>query len=428
MTTAVTCIVFALCLVIGMPIAFVIGISAVAGLLSLPTWPPLLVVAQRMFTGIDNFVLLAIPFFMLAGQLMNKAGITSGLVKFSDVLVGHIRGGLAHVNIVASIFFAGITGIAVADTAALGSILIPAMVEQGYDEDFSAAVTAASSIIGPIIPPSIVMVLYAVTAGVSITGMFLAGFIPGVLIGLGLMAVSYVLAIKRDYPRREQPVTWRQFWTSLKEAFLILLMPIIILGGILSGIFTPTEAAAIGVAYGLVVGFFVTKRLSIKDLPEMLLSSAIHTGVILLIVSTAAVFSWLMATEKLPQQIANIIMSVSSNRYVVLAMINIFLLFVGCFMDQAASLIILVPILLPIAKHLDIHPIQFGIIVVTNLCIGLATPPVGNCLFVACSIADISLERISKAIWPLILVEIVVLFLITYVPAFSLSIPRVFGF
>jgi tripartite ATP-independent transporter DctM subunit len=205
-------------------------------------------------------------------------------------------------------------------------------------------------------------------------------------------------------------------------------MPIIILGGILSGIFTPTEAAAIGVAYGLVVGFFVTKRLSIKDLPEMLLSSAIHTGVILLIVSTAAVFSWLMATEKLPQQIANIIMSVSSNRYVVLAMINIFLLFVGCFMDQAASLIILVPILLPIAKHLDIHPIQFGIIVVTNLCIGLATPPVGNCLFVACSIADISLERISKAIWPLILVEIVVLFLITYVPAFSLSIPRLFGF
>lgn len=414
-------------LVAGMPIAFVLGVTAAV---ALQFWGrvPMVVIAQRMFTGIDQFPLMAIPFFILAGEMMNTGGITRGLLRFSDALVGHITGGLAHVNIVASVFFAGITGSAVADTSALGSILIPAMVEEGYDVDFSAAVTAASSVIGPIIPPSIPAVIYAVTAGISIGGLFLSGFAPGVLFGVGMMIVAYFISKKRGYPRRETPITFMQFLDTLKRALLALVMPMIILGGVLTGIFTPTEAAAVAVAYGLFVGLFVTQELKLEHLPGIMVRAGLTTSMILLVVACASILSWVLSTQKIPTQIAAFFLSLTTNPLVMLFIVNIFLLFVGCVMDTSAAIIILTPILAPMMESLGIHPLHFGCIMVVNLCIGLATPPVGLCLFVACGISRISLEDITREIWPFVAVEILVLSIITYFPAVPMFLPKVMGF
>jgi tripartite ATP-independent transporter DctM subunit len=419
-------ITFIATLVAGMPVAFVLGISAAV---ALAVWgrTPMLVIAQRMFTGIDQFPLMAIPFFILAGEMMNTGGITRGLLRFSDALVGHIRGGLAQVNIVASMLFAGITGAAVADTSALGSILIPAMIEEGYDVDFSAAVTAASSVVGPIIPPSIPAVIYAVTAGISIGGLFLAGFAPGILFGLGMMLVAYFISKKRGYPRRETPITLRQFLDTFKRAVLALVMPLIILGGVLSGVFTPTEAAAIAVAYGLVVGLFITRELKLKDLPGIMIRAGLTTSMILLVVACASILSWVLSTQKIPAQIAAFFLSLTTNPLLMLFIVNIFLLMVGCVMDTSAAIIILVPILAPMMESLGIHPLHFGCIMVVNLCIGLATPPVGLCLFVACGISKIGLEDITREIWPFIAVEILVLFIITYFPAIPMFLPKMMG-
>jgi tripartite ATP-independent transporter DctM subunit len=384
---------------------------------------------QRMFTGLDSFPLMAIPFFMLAGELMMTGGILRGLFRFSDALVGHIQGGLGHVNVVSSMFFAGITGSAVADTAALGPMEIGMMTEAGYDVDYSAAITAASATVGPIIPPSIPMVIYAVAAGnVSIAGLFLSGAIPGVLIGIGLMIFNYITALKRNYPRRRTPIGLIEFLLIFVRAISVLMMPIIIMGGILSGVFTPTEAAAIAVGYAFLVGFFVIRELKFKGLLQALQRAGITTGVVLFVVATANIFSWILATQQVPQLVASFLLSITDNPLVFLLLVNIFLLFVGCFMDTAAALIILVPIFAPIASELGIHPLHFGVVFSLNLIIGLATPPVGLCLFVVCGISKISLERVSKAIWPFILIEIGVLFLITYVPAIPMALPKLFGY
>ncbi|NWF91845.1 MAG: TRAP transporter large permease [Syntrophaceae bacterium] len=428
MVLTVILVVFAICIVLSVPIAFSLGISAFTSLLS---WGriPLKLVVQRMFTGVDSFPLMAIPFFMLAGELMNTGGILRGLFRFSDALVGHIRGGLGHVNVVASMFFAGITGSAVADTAALGPMEIGMMKEAGYDVDYSAAITAASATVGPIIPPSIPMVIYAVAAGnVSIAGLFLSGAIPGILIGIGLMAYNYITSLRRNYPRRTTPIGLRGFILIFMRAIPVLMMPIIILGGILSGIFTPTEASAIAVGYAFLVGFFVIRQLDLKGLFQALLRAGISTGVVLFVVATANIFSWILATQQVPQLVSGFLLSISDNPLVFLLLVNIFLLFVGCFMDTAAALIILVPIFAPIASQLGIHPLHFGLIFSLNLIIGLATPPVGLCLFVVCGIGKISLERVSKAIWPFILIEVGVLFLVTYVPAIPMALPKLFGY
>lgn len=418
---------FIFLLSVGTPIAFCIGISALAGLIQLGDIP-LLLIPHMMFQGTDSFPLLAVPFFVLAGGLMNAGGITRRLVNFANLLVGHVRSGLALVNVVASMFFAGVTGAAVADTSAIGSVLIPAMREEGYDLDFSAAITAASSTMGPIIPPSIPMIIYGVSAEQSIGALFLAGIIPGLLIGLALMAVAYFSnsqPLGRSAPRGEA-TTWRSLLLGVKDALLALFMPAFILGGILAGIFTPTEAAAVSVLYAFCVGRFVYNELSWRQLPALVQESLVVTAVIMFIIANAAIFGWLVAALQLPQKVIGLFTVSISSPWLILILINVFLLLVGTFMETTASLIILTPVLLPLAKQIGLDPIHFGAIMVLNLVIGLTTPPLGVCLFVSSGIAGISLERISRAMIPFLLAAIVVLLLVTYIPSLSMWIPQLY--
>jgi tripartite ATP-independent transporter DctM subunit len=374
------------------------------------------------------FTLMAMPFFILAGDIMNKTGITQKLVKFSNVLVGHLQGGLAHANIVASVFFAGLTGAAVSDTAAIGSMLIPAMVEEGYDKDFSAAVTASSSIIGPTIPPSNIMVIYGAFMQVSIAGLFLAGILPGILVAVALMILTARISKKRGYPVGQRRATLKEMILAFKEAFVALLMPIIILGGILSGVFTPTEAAAVAVAYALFVGFVVYRSITVRDLVPIFIKMARTTGVVFLVIAAASILGWVLTMEQIPEKVANLMLGISTNKWVVMGMILLLLLFVGMFMDIAAALIILGPILHPLAVKMGFHPLHFGIIMVLSLNIALMTPPVGACLFVACGISRLTIEQLSREIFPFILVVVSVLILITVFPGIPLFLPRLMGY
>ncbi len=418
---------FATSVVIGIPIAFALGIAAWASMLTSGE-VPLYLIPQRMFTGVDSFILMAIPFFMLAGELMGSTGILDRLLKFADALVGHVRGGLAHVNIVASMIFAGISGSAVADASALGSVLIPAMREE-YDVDFGTAVTAGASTIGPIIPPSIPMIIYATsTAGISIAGLFLSGVIPGIMMGLGMMAIAYFIARKRQYPIRKGHLTSREFLARLWRVLPALMMPVVVLGGILGGVFTPTEAGAVSVMYAVLVGLFVTRELKLSDIPPALLRAGTTTAIVFLLIATANGVSWLLSTRQVPILISAYLKSISPSPLVFLLVVNLFLLLVGCLMETAAALIMLVPILAPIAASYGIHPLHFGFVVVMNLVIGLLTPPVGVCLFVCCGIANISLERLVRAVWPFLVWQIIVLALVTYFPELALWIPRLFGY
>jgi C4-dicarboxylate transporter DctM subunit len=381
-----------------------------------------------MFQGTDSFPLLAVPFFILAGGLMNAGGITRRLVDFANLLVGQLRSGLALVNVVASMLFAGVTGAAVADTSAIGSVLIPAMEEEGYNLDFSAAITAASSTMGPIIPPSIPMIIYGVSAEQSIGALFLAGIIPGLLIGLALMTVAYLSSSCRQMgsSRSEKPLDSIELLRGAKDALLAIFMPVFILAGILAGIFTPTEAAAISVLYAFVIGRFVYGELKWRQLPDIMLESLVVTAVIMFIISNAAIFGWLVAALQMPQKIVALLTAGISSRWLILAMINLFLLVVGTFMETTASLIILTPVLLPLANQIGLDPIHFGTIMVLNLVIGLTTPPLGVCLFVSSGIAGISIERISRAMIPFLLAAILVLLLVTYIPALSMWIPQLY--
>jgi C4-dicarboxylate transporter DctM subunit len=418
---------FVISVVIGVPIAFGLGLAAVVGILA---WGKvaLSLVPQRMFTGVDSFVFMAIPFFILAGELMTTSGILDRLLKFADALVGHIRGGLAHVNIVGSMVFAGISGSAVADAAALGSVLIPTM-EKEYDIEFGSGVCAGASTIGPIIPPSIPMVIYSLAAGgVSIAGLFLAGVIPGILMGLGMMAIAYVIARRRGYPVRPRLSSWREVLVSTWQAIPALIMPVIIVGGILGGVFTPTEAAAVAVAYALVVGFWVTRELKWRDIPQALVKSAVTTSVVFMLIATANIVSWLLTTQQVAHLMGEFLRAAAPSPWMFLLIVNIFLLIVGSLLDLSAAMIMFVPILAPIAMSYGLSPLHFGFVVVMNLVIGLLTPPVGVCLFVASGIARISMERLVRAVWPFLLWQIVVLALVSYVPAVSMAIPRFFGY
>ncbi len=409
-------------LLLGIPIAFVLGLTSFVALLYTGNIPFLLM-PKEMFSGTDSFPLLAVPFFILAGNLMNAGGITRRLIHFCNILLGYVRGGLALVNVVASMFFAGITGAAVADTSALGSILIPAMTERRYDKDFSAAVTAASSTVGPIIPPSIPMVILGTVGELSIGALFLAGVIPGMMVGLALLGIAYWISHKRNYPK--EPIkSLQEFFYGLKDALLALLMPAIILGGILGGIFTPTEAAAVAVAYAFIISFLVYREIRLRDLPRILIDSIVTTSIIMFVIANSAIFGWILANHQVPQIVAKTFLSITTNKWVLLFLINLFLLFIGTFMETTASLIILTPILLPLAVKVGIDPIHFGLVMVLNLVIGLITPPLGVCLFIACSIAKITLEQIVKAILPFLLAAIGVLFIVTYIPPLSLWIPR----
>jgi C4-dicarboxylate transporter DctM subunit len=413
-------------LIIGVPVAFVLGLTPLVALITQGE-TPLVLVAQRIFTGMDSPVLMAVPFFILAGNIMGAGGMTQRLVKFCNVLVGPLRGGLAYINVAISMLFAGITGAAVADTSAVGSILIPAMKKEGYDSDFSAAVTATSSTIGPVIPPSIPFIIYGVLGEVSIASLFLAGFVPGILLGLFQMVVIWFYAQKRQYPKRSRPLFREAMRVSL-DAFLVLLMPIIILGGILSGIFTPTESACIAVFYALFIGLFVYRDIHLRDLPRILIRTGATSSLVMLVIGTASIFSWLLASEEIPHTVTDAILALTHNKILILLLMNILLLIIGTFMETTASLIILTPVLLPLMLKIGVDPLHFGVILVLNLVIGLTTPPVGVCLFVACALGQTTLERLSRAILPFLVASIAVLIICTYWEGLIMAIPKFFGY
>lgn len=419
--------VFVICLLIGVPIAFSLGAASVT-LLLVGGGIPLDIVAQQMFNGLDSFPFMAIPFFILAGELMNSAGITKRLVNFADTLVGHMKGGLAHVNIVTSMFFAGITGSAIADTSAIGSMLIPAMEKDGYDLDFSGAVTAASSVMGPIIPPSIPMVVFSLLSGASVAALFAAGLFPGILVGIGLMVVAYILSKRRNYPKKPGLPSIRAILRGFVAAIIPLLMPAIILGGILGGVVTATEASGVAVVYGLLVGFLVYRNITLKKLYEVFLSTAKTVGIVFLVIASSTAFNWVLAIHQIPQMITAFVSQNIKSPELLLLAINVVLLFFGTFMEGTAAMIISVPILMQITGVFGIQPVMLGAIVVLNLMIGLITPPVGLCLFVACGIARISIEKLVRAIWPFLVVEVIVLLLVTYIKPISLFLPRLLGY
>ena len=419
---------FLLFLALGMPVFF--GLVAAPGIL---LWlngqeRDIVLLYRNIYNGMDSFPLMAVPFFMLAGELMNKGGITIRLVEFSQALMGHLRGGLAHVNVLSSILFAGLSGSAVADTSALGSMLIPAMEKQGYTRRFAAAITAASSVIGPIIPPSGIMIIYAYVMGESVAALFLAGIVPGILVGTGLMVMIKLLADKYDFPAASRRYSWRERGDASLKAFFPLMTPVIILGGILLGVFTPTEAAAVAVGYALFIGLFVLKTLRARDLPGILSRAATTSAVVLLLVGAAMAFKTVVSLSHLPETLAAFILSLSENPLILLFLINILLFVVGMFLDAGPAIIILGPILAPIFIALGVDPVHFAIIMSVNLTVGLATPPMGLVLFVASSVSGERVETIARAILPFLAVEILVIFLITYFPALSLTIPRLTGF
>jgi C4-dicarboxylate transporter DctM subunit len=412
----------ALLFLINVPIALALGIASSAALLYKGNIP-LLVVAQRMFTGTDSFPLMAIPFFMLAGALMDTGGISRRLVRFANSLVGHIPGGLAHVAALSAMFFAAVSGSGAATTAAIGSMLIPALLNKGYRKDFAVCLLGASGPIGIIIPPSIPFVLYGVSAGVSIGKLFLAGIVPGIMMGIGIMIVNYIYAKKEGY-QPEKRATASEVFSAFIDAFPALLMPLIILGGILGGIFTPTEAAVVAVVYGLLVGVFVYRELKWQHLSNVLTASAISTGVVMLLLAIASTFGWIMTSEQIPQKIAAGLLSISNNPYVILLIINILLLIIGTFMETTPALILLVPVLYPVIMKMGIDPIHFGVVMVTNLAIGMLTPPLGLCLFVSCNIADAKMSEVMKPILPFLAATVTVLMLVTYFPQLSLWLPN----
>jgi tripartite ATP-independent transporter DctM subunit len=381
---------------------------------------------QRVISGVNSFPLLAVPLFILTGEIMNRGDITKRLIQFSQSIVGSFRGGLAHVNILTSILFAGLSGSAVADTSALGSMLIPAMEEDGYTKEFSTAVTAASSIIGPIIPPSIIMVVYAYVLNVNIGALFLSGFVPGLLVGFGLIGVVAIYAVKTDLPKSTESFSFKTFLRSFKASFLPLLTPVIILGGILGGIFTPTEAAAVAVVYALVLSLFILRTLKISELPEILLQTGVLTASILLIVGAANLFSWVATLSQVQVAIGNFLFSLTSSKDLFLLLANIVLLITGMFLDAGPAIMILGPILAPLAMKFGVHPIHFAIVMCVNLIIGLATPPVGLVLFVASGLTKLSIQQIVRAMLPFYTIHLVVIILVTYFPVIALALPEFF--
>lgn len=415
-------------LILGVPIALCLVLMTIFAYAHIGDPLLFLQIPQRMFSSTENLLLLSIPFFIMAGEIMNRAKITDRLMDLSAALVGWIRGGLAHTNIVASMFFAGITGSAVSDTVAVGSIMVPAMRDNGYDEDYSAAVTASSSVIGPIIPPSIPMLLYASVMNVSIAGLFLGGLLPGVLVALALMATAYFMAVRRGIGERAPFVGFIRLILAVLRGIPALLLPLIIMGGILGGFFSPTQASAVAVMYGLGIGFLFYRTLTWRDIAPILKHTVTATAMIMFLLASAKSFSWLVSYYNLVEHVTILFITLTENKYVFLALVNILFLFIGMFLDMGFAIIVLGPLIAPIAYQYGIDPIHFGLITCVNLTIGLATPPFGLVLFAASSVSGVKLSKLSWSILPFIGAELAVLMLITYVPFFTMYFPRLFGY
>ncbi|MEQ8413791.1 MAG: TRAP transporter large permease [Imperialibacter sp.] len=426
---AILVLTFVVLLGIGVPVAYSIGLSSLVTILI--TMDPVIAfttLAQRMATGIDSFSLLAIPFFVLAGQLMNKGGIASRLIDLARAMVGPLPGGLAFINILACMLFGAISGSSVAAASAIGGFMVPRMEKEGYDKAFGAAVNLTSASTGLVIPPSNILIVFSLASGgVSIAALFLAGYIPGLLIGLALMIVAGVVALKKGY-KSSETTSVKIFFKSFFGALPSLLLLVIVIGGIIAGIFTATEASAIAVLYTLILSMIVYKEVKYKDLPKILLDTTMTTTIVLMLVATSMGMSWVLSYENIPQGVSDFLLNVSDNPIVILLIINLLLLAVGTFMDMTPAVLIFTPIFLPVVVQMGMNPIHFGIVMVMNLCIGLCTPPVGSLLFVGCSVADLSIQKVLKPLLPLFLAMIAVLLLVTYVPALSLWLPELFGY
>lgn len=417
----ITLILFFLLLLFGVPIAIVLGLTTVIYVLTTGNFGMFDSLPQRLFNGIQNFSLLAIPMFVLVGELMNTGGITTRLIRFSSVVFGSVRGGLAYVNVAANMFLASIMGSATAQTAVMSRTIVPEMEKQGYSRDFASALTAASSIVGPLIPPSMPFIIYGVLAGVSISKLFVAGIVPGILFGVCFALMIYVISIKQNFPRSERP-TWSKVWKDTFNVLPALAIPTIIMVGILLGIFTATESAAIAALLAFLVGAFFYRELKFKDLPKILSNTVITSATVAFLITVSNLFGWVLTYEKIPQLIAKSILAFADTQWAFLLLVNLILFVVGMFLDGVAALILLVPILYPIAMNYGVDPIHFGVLITINLTIGLMTPPVGTVLFVTSALAEIKIERLVKALLPFLVMAFVVLFLITYVPQLTTSI------
>ena len=428
MTVAVLLIVFAALLALGVPIAFSIGIATVATmLLSVDTLPALTTVAQRMAGGLDSFALLAIPLFILSGVLIGQGGIARRLIEFAKSIVGMLPGGLAFVNVISCALFGAISGSSVAATSAIGGFLMPAMEKEGYPRPFNAALTAAASTTGLLIPPSNILIVYAVASGgVSIAALFVGGYLPGILVALGLMIVSAAYARKHQFPAGDRvrlSVVVEKSLAALPSLFLI----VVVIGGILGGIFTATEAGAIAVLYALILSVFVYREVKLSELKDILLKSSLTTAIVMLLIATSMAMSWILAFENIPTMVADALLALSDNPIVILLIINLILLLVGAFLDMTPAVLIFTPIFLPVAVSLGMTPLHFGIMMVLNLSIGLCTPPVGSVLFVACAVGKTRVAEIVRPLMPMYLAMFVALLAVTYIPGISEWLPRAFG-
>ncbi|MDX8000168.1 TRAP transporter large permease [Xenorhabdus sp. Reich] len=417
--------IFAVLLALSVPVSFAIGLSSlVAIMLTLPLESAIAVVSQRMVAGVDNFSLLAIPFFILAGNIMNQGGIAARLINLAKVIGGRLPGSLMHVNIMANMLFGAISGSAVASAAAVGGTMAPMEKKEGYDPALSAAVNIASCPSGLLIPPSNTLIVYSlVSGGTSIAALFLAGYIPGIIMGISLMIVSAIIAKRRSYPVASR-ATWNEFFNVAWKATPSLMLIAVIMGGIIGGIFTATEASAIAVLYSFVLAVIIYREVSFRQLPKIILDSAVTTSIVLLLIGASMGMSWAMANADLPYLIADMLMAVSDNPLTILLVINIILLIVGIFMDMTPAVLIFTPIFLPVALDMGIDPVHFGIIMTFNLAIGICTPPVGSALFVGCSVGDVSIDKVLKPLIPMYIALIAALALVTYLPQLSLWLPE----
>ena len=420
---------FVILLLLNVPVAFCMGIATVLAFLAMGDMPAFTAVAHNIATGIDSFALLAIPFFILSGLFMGQGGIARRLIDFANVLVGRFRGGLAYVNVLTCMLFGAISGSATAAVSSVGGFMIPLMNKMGYHRDFNASVTISAATTGLLIPPSNVMIVYSLATGgfVSIAAIFMAGYLPGILVGLGLLIVSGTISIRHNYGKGETFPFWESVVRFLR-AIPAMLLVFIVIGGILLGWFTPTEASAVAVLYSFFLAVIVYREVKVRDLPRILLQCGVTTSVVFLLIGTSMAMSWVLASENVPQNISTSLVSLTDNKVILLLLINAMLLVVGTFMDMTPAILIFTPIFLPIVEKLGVHPLHFGIIMIMNLCIGLCTPPVGTCLFLGCGIAETTVTKVIRHILPFFAAMIIALLITTFVPQISMWIPDLFGF